>query len=292
MTTEKSDQYASDNESTEALLGTDRTSPERSVNQKRKTWAIPFICNIILFLISLGMLVSSARMRHSLQDCIEATSIYTPVFDDTTIRVETTQLNGSLYPGPNPSPWYGLPTDPIAEAAWNNFEHIRTMPLTKAQVLAMGKDPSVVAKFEDSVWHMGDDAYVGALDFPHQIHCLNMLRKAAFSGNAGLAGSQKQEVIHLQHCTDMLMQHMLCTADAGMITYQWRDGNEHPFPDFSVKRECRDWRQLLDWRDSHAVDLDTYMVYTKPDDVDVVPWTEEEAKFMKMVDDVGEKHSH
>ncbi|KAF2167514.1 hypothetical protein M409DRAFT_36594 [Zasmidium cellare ATCC 36951] len=287
---EKTERYSSDNESTEALLPEGKTKP--SIPTRRQlNWTVPLVLNV-LFFISFGMLVASIRQKTSLQSAIEATSIYTPVFDDTDIHVTTTQLNGSLHPGPQPGPWYGLPTNPIAEAAWNEFEHIRTIPLTKAQVLAMGKDPSLVAKFEDSFWGMGEETYVGALDFFHQIHCLNMLRKAAFSGNAGLAGSKAQEVVHLQHCTDMLMQHMLCTADAGMITYQWREGNEYPFPDFSVQRECRDWRQLVEWRDGHAVDLERYKEYRKPEGVEVVPWGEEEGKFMRWIDEVGEKHEH
>lgn len=39
-----------------------------------------------------------------------------------------------------------------------------------------------MAKFEpDSYWGLGNDAYVGALHFFHQVHCLNLLRKAAFA---------------------------------------------------------------------------------------------------------------
>lgn len=289
MDVEKTERYSSDNESTEALLPSGKTNPILPA-RRRMNWIVPLALNILFFITSFGMLVASVRLRHSLQTAIQATSTYTPVFDDTNIHLTTTQLNGSLYPGPKPGPWYGLPTDPNAEAAWIEFEHIRTIPLTKAQVLALGKDPSLTAKFEDAFWHMGEETYVGALDFFHQIHCLNMLRKAAFSGNAGLAGSKAQEVVHLQHCTDMLMQHMLCTADAGIITYQWREGNEYPFPDFSVKRECRDWRQLVEWRDGHAVDLERYKRYTKPEGVEVVPWGEEEGKFMRWIDEVGEKH--
>ena len=46
----------------------------------------------------------------------------------------------------------------------------------------------------------------------------------------------------------------------------------------------------FEWRDEHAVDLEEYKRYKKPYDVDVVPWGEEEGKFMKWIDEVGEKH--
>ncbi|KAF2170713.1 hypothetical protein M409DRAFT_19527 [Zasmidium cellare ATCC 36951] len=285
------DKHERDHESTEALL--DAVERRRDRPWQRGSlgvWSISAFCNVVLFLLSLGMLMASLRPKSTIntQDALRVTSIYTPVFEDTAIRLQTTHLNGSLYQGS--SVWHDLPSDPVAEEAWDQFEHIRTTSLTSAQLLAMGKEPSTVAKYEDKIWHMGDDAYVGTLDFFHQVHCLNMLRKAAFAGNAAMPSWPVVETIHLQHCTGMLMQHLLCTADAGMVTYQWRENSHIPYPDFGVNRQCRDWRQLVAWRDEHAVDLDKYMVYKKPGWVKNVPWSsEEETEFLRELDRIIEE---
>ena len=55
------------------------------------------------------------------------------------------------------------------ENVWNDLQHIRAIPLTGAQIKAMGKDPSKCAKFEDSTFHLGNDAYIGGLDIFHQV---------------------------------------------------------------------------------------------------------------------------
>lgn len=179
-----------------------------------------------------------------------------------------TVLNGSLWIGDNPSVWRGSPESAETNGAWESFERVKPIALTKAQILAMGKDPATASKFNDDYWHMGDDAYVGALDIFHQIHCLNELRQAAFSdwGRAGKKIPKWDDIhwVHLRHCTDMLMQNLLCNADAGFLTYNWVEQESHPFPDMSVHKQCRDWQQLVKYRDEHGVDEQTYINWKKP----------------------------
>lgn len=190
-----------------------------------------------------------------------------------------TLLNGSLWIGDNPSVWRGSPDSKETEKAWGSFETVRPIALTKAQVLAMGKDPAMVSKFNDDYWHLGDDAYVGALDLFHQVHCLNVLREEAF-GDWGRAGEKRPtwddiHWVHLRHCTDMLMQNLLCHADAGFLTYNWVEHESHPFPDMSVQKQCRDWRQLVDYRDEHGVNLTKYIEWVKPDGLQQLKQPEE-----------------
>lgn len=129
------------------------------------------------------------------------------------------------------------------------------------------------------------------------VHCLNLLRKSAFSTynlppTSPAPHVSKLDWIHLQHCTDMLMQHLLCTADTGLITYQWREDNQHPFPDFSVNRVCRDWTQLAEYRDAHAVDLKTYVNYTKPEGVKAIKETPEYWALIAEVESENEGSTH
>ena len=119
------------------------------------------------------------------------------------------KLNGTLWPGEDPSWSRGEPGDPVVEAMWDSFEDMHTFPITRKQVLALGKDPEIAARYDDAYWGLGEDAYIAALDSQHKMHCLNELRKVAFADYG--ANPQKKKLrdidwIHLRHCTDMLTQ--------------------------------------------------------------------------------------
>ncbi|KAI0014967.1 hypothetical protein F4780DRAFT_787819 [Xylariomycetidae sp. FL0641] len=236
--------------------------------KKRCTW---FMLNVILFGGSVSLCLLSWHTLSRRNACVKQTSTYSPVFDEMDIRWQDTLLNGSLWLGDEPSIWRGLPDSNATTQAWDSFETVKPIALTKAQVLAMGKDPGTVARFNDEYWHFGEDAYVGALDMFHQVHCLNLLRKESFRNwnRSGETVAKWAHIhwLHLQHCTDMLMQHLLCNADAGFLTYNWMEHEKYPFPDMSVNRKCRDWRQIVDYRDTHGVDPEMYEKWEKPEGI-------------------------
>lgn len=78
------------------------------------------------------------------------------------------------------------------------------------------------------------------------------------------SGKESYHRVHMKHCVDMLMQHLLCTGDTGFITFNWYDQAPNPQPDFSVDKKCRDWRQIVEYRNQHSVDLDKYAAWEKP----------------------------
>jgi hypothetical protein len=64
--------------------------------------------------------------------------------------------------------------NPVADAIWQeDIQLIRPIPITREQIVKLGKNPETAAKFEDSIWGLGDDAYVATLDIFHTLHCLN-----------------------------------------------------------------------------------------------------------------------
>lgn len=160
------------------------------------------------------------------------------------------------------------------------------VPVTREQLIKMGKDPSTAVKFPDSIFGLGDDAYIGSLDVQHKVHCLNELRKSAFARYPTLdehhyfSGTDhdlsyrnrthsKLWWLHLRHCVDILAQDLICHADSELMTYTWRDNDGAgpvsgwdgliPFPDMSINRKCRDWDQLIKWQDERKVDIDLYV---------------------------------
>ena len=45
----------------------------------------------------------------------------------------------------------------------------------------------------------------------------------------------------------MLRQVIMCNGDLHIITYNWVEHVDYPWPDFSVSRQCRSWDNILDW---------------------------------------------
>lgn len=124
-----------------------------------------------------------------------------------------------------------------SDELWREWEYIRIFPVTKAQIIRMGKDPSTAAKLEDEDWSMGDDAYAAGFDVLHQLHCLNSLRKLAYreyyNETAPIAGRPGLREVHLNHCVDVLMQALQCSGNVNLIMYHWMDpeSQDHPQPD-------------------------------------------------------------
>lgn len=163
-------------------------------------------------------------------------TLLAPILDAQDIALHEVRMNGTLFPPTDPS-WSRLPFgDPVGEAMWESFERVPPFPITREQVVALGKDPETVARLEDDYWGMGDDMYIASLDIQHKVHCLNELRKMAFADFGDDAPKKKTHGqlwwIHLRHCTDMLAQDMLCHADADLVTYNVRTSHGSIFCHF------------------------------------------------------------
>ncbi|OTA98180.1 hypothetical protein M426DRAFT_77114 [Hypoxylon sp. CI-4A] len=127
----------------------------------------------------------------------------------------------------------------------------------------MGKDPSTVPKLDDTDWGLGDDAYVGAFDVYHQIHCLNTLRQNAYRGYYHLTTRNHSVMglpeIHINHCVDILLQALQCSGNVNFMTYHWVAGQEYPQPDMSINRQCMNFEKLSAFRKENGLDLDKYV---------------------------------
>lgn len=198
-----------------------------------------------------------------------------PLFNDMDVEFHEVKLNGTLWPPENPA-WSRLEPSPEVDELWEKYEPSSVFPISRADVVALGKDPETAARFPDDYWHMGDDAYVASLDGFHKTHCLNELRKMTFEDYGHYKPLKHRHGklwwIHLRHCVDMLMQDQLCHADADVLTHNWVDTQPFPFPDFSINRKCRDMEKLREWRDERIVDMDKYKGMKKPEGVRQLPF--------------------
>lgn len=58
---------------------------------------------------------------------------------------------------------------------------------------------------------------------------------------------------HLTHCLDILLQTLTCTPSLDVIPYVWMETQQHPYPDFNIRRSCVRHDEILDWQQAVAV---------------------------------------
>ncbi|XDG10127.1 hypothetical protein ABKA04_009742 [Annulohypoxylon sp. FPYF3050] len=221
------------------------------------------ITNIVFFSISLALFSAARSQKSPLNAELRQASTYSPVFDRVDLEMRPRVVQGTLFPAKEGASIARELPNPMADELWHEWELSRFYALTREDIVRMGKDPSTVTKLEDSEWGLGDDAYVGAFDVYHQIHCLNTLRHNAYRGYYHLKTRNHSVMglpeIHINHCVDILLQALQCSGNVNFMTYHWVAGQEYPQPDMSINRQCIDFEKLTEFRKANGLDLDKYV---------------------------------
>ena len=199
-----------------------------------------------------------------------------PILKDIEVELKDVKLNGTLWPPKNPS-WMRQEPTPEVDAIWETlYEPKDVFPITREDVIGLGKDPETAVKFDNEYWGLGEDMYMAAFDMLHKTHCLNELRKMTFEDYGERTPVKKRHSrlwwVHLRHCVDMLMQDQLCHADADIITFQWADTQNYPWADMSINRKCRNWDQIFQWGRSRYVEYGKLKGFKKPKGAKQVPF--------------------
>ncbi|KAF5227968.1 hypothetical protein FANTH_14633 [Fusarium anthophilum] len=277
--------FKEDRGSDESLLGSEResdeiewTRPSQRQNWRTRAWVV---LNLLLFLISLGLFVAASLRfnSESEMDSIRKTSFYSPVLDSINFKMRPIETEGGLFEAKNPSKWRNsLKPDHEVDEAWEDLEIIRVFPITETEVRRLGKDPELLVKFPED-YGLGDNAYMAQIDMFHQIHCLNLLRHLAWAeySRNGTAKKPFSDLhwIHVSHCTDILMQNLMCNGNLDIITFNWVETQSNPFPDFAVNHQCRDFDAIYEWQDKHSVPKEWGRNVTRPAGAKQIPISEE-----------------
>lgn len=198
----------------------------------------------------------------------ETDSLSAPVLNHIELPFSPKTLDARRYT--NQSIYVDTPS-PEVDQAWERISDELIFGITHDDVLRIGKDPQRAIRFNPA-WGLGEDLYMAEVDVFHQIHCLNMLRKALVTNYDYYWGRRWGFAppldfrTHLRHCTSVLLQGLMCHADAEVITHEWREDQPWPFPDFGVVKQCRDFDAFLDW--ARGADIEEshrrYLEYRPP----------------------------
>lgn len=111
----------------------------------------------------------------------------------------------------------------------------------------MGEYPVLLEK------DYGTGQYLASLDVFHQLHCVDLLRKSIhreyYDKHEGSFAGAPEAVVqgHLQHCVETLRQTLMCHGDISLLTYNWVEGREMPYPNFNTIHTCKKWDTLTQW---------------------------------------------
>lgn len=115
--------------------------------------------------------------------------------------------------------WRGPPSDELDEA-WERLIPDRPIfPITKADILAMNKDPSVAVKMPKNYWREdGEQTFMAKPSAFHNLHCLDYVRRTVYKDYYWPNGTDDVPFhdTHVTHCIMLLKEHLTCAPDPGV----------------------------------------------------------------------------
>ena len=251
-------------------------SPDKIRSQSRSSrwrtlltiggWILSGILAIIIFLQTHHQQIPSDFAA------FKATSSYTPLLISVPTSLQTLKTNGSFR---FPSPYRGEPSRSV-DQAWDRISMLRPLdlPLTDSEFLAIGSSVSTAAR--NAPEHGG--GFFLQPEFSHQLHCVNLLRKASYfkydyykPRDPDFTDNIELFKVHVDHCTEMLRQFVMCHADVGIVTAHWIDQRRAAWPDFNTRKVCRDFEGIFESVRKLQLPVGTPMRPSRPEGASVLP---------------------
>ncbi|KAF4609846.1 hypothetical protein G7Y89_g15777 [Cudoniella acicularis] len=255
--------YSKDKLSEENLLGKqnfidDNNDKEYQSLRSIRRWKCPptylWGIQLIFFLVSLSLLLSSSFSRHNSQqfNCDDHMPMYSPALEAVKNTGHYQRFDGSFA---TPNPFKGTP-NPSIDEHWNGITYGDggVISISAETLHAVNASAEYSVKLSPEI----GGGYMASVEALHQLHCLDLLRQASYEDyykDKAEAWNDSPQTLryHIDHCIDNLRQKMMCDADAGILTYVWVKDHPAPFPDFSVQHKCRDFNALKDWVTEHQI---------------------------------------
>ncbi|TQV97309.1 hypothetical protein V2A60_000067 [Cordyceps javanica] len=237
-----------------------------------------FLLAVSAFFFSKGYSYRQDVRQNRNNELLRISDWYSPVHNEAQIRILDKKVNGSLLNMDHSL--FRSPPSPEVDAAWERVGSLMPHVISTDDVVRLGKDPSQTARWPEA-WGFGPDAHVAELDVLHTIHCLNAVRrdvhwKHYFGADYPDGDFPALHRVHTDHCIYVVLQNLMCSATADVITQPWVVGQSHPFPDFSINKKCRDFDAILDWHERTMIrDTKAFMEIKKPENFKAVPMSEE-----------------
>jgi hypothetical protein len=193
-----------------------------------------------------------------------------PLYSKASLKRHTSHNLFTFWPEKSPSIFQQRPSDEVTRA-WEDISLNGFVCITSTEAVKMGKDVATLFPCPGS-----SDTFLAEVDVFHELHCLDMLRRAGAPDFYGdLRAKYKDELLpfedHLLHCQYVLARALMCHADAEIITFNKVKGIKGPYADFSVERRCNDFDGIVEWQRQNEQDLSQEQRFFVPPNIRQLP---------------------
>ncbi|CAJ2509453.1 Uu.00g144790.m01.CDS01 [Anthostomella pinea] len=121
------------------------------------------------------------------------------------------------------------------------------------------------------------DTYPVMITVFHNIHCLNLIRKALWREDYpdalemtefGTVNRTAPKALHIDHCVNSIREAMMCSADITPIPFHTVNETDlHVFPELAATHTCRDFDAIREWARPRQVEAWKMDIQLHDDDV-------------------------
>ncbi|KAF2122432.1 hypothetical protein BDV96DRAFT_639021 [Lophiotrema nucula] len=145
------------------------------------------------------------------------------------------------------SEYMGWPSDET-DKAWEDLYKYQPVRVPKGDAHKLPKE----TEHYTALGH--EDEYMVGIDVFHQLHCLNVLRRAFYPHRyPNLSMWHPNGTlyfvnwIHIDHCIESLRQSLQCSSDISPMTFKWLPERHYMLLSMQTHHHCRDFHALRDW---------------------------------------------
>ncbi|KAJ6583483.1 hypothetical protein DFH09DRAFT_1029141 [Mycena vulgaris] len=229
---------------------------EKYALRPRPSRLVPILLGIICvqFIALVGALYSRRQLP-------AVTRLYTPVQDFVSEELKVYPLGF----GTDLSP-FQVPSSSELDDAWDDLYNFGISRITRDQAVLLPNKTSPIP---------GDPGfYIAELDVFHELHCLNMVRKALDpeyypDWNINMVDRARE---HVSHCVDWIRQAIMCHSDTSVLVWQWNYKHNQSTPIARVPHTCRNFERIQEWGREHAMVGEYNDTVHLEDDLPVPPY--------------------
>jgi len=227
-------------------LATEEVGEDESVTRPAFKWQISRRVLIGIIIIELFALLAAGVILLLLWRASEPLHhgvLYSPALKavENEVKVFHVGFQGDLSP-------FQIPSSPELDDMWEDLYSFGISRITKDEAARLPNKTHAIP---------GDDGhYIAELDVFHNLHCLNMIRKALdpdyytdwrISTTGNHIPERKNATEHVGHCVDWIRQSIMCHADTSVIVWQWEDWAGKSIVKGDIAHTCRKFPAIQDW---------------------------------------------
>ncbi|KAJ7890379.1 hypothetical protein B0H13DRAFT_877701 [Mycena leptocephala] len=237
---------------TEAEEGRHETYPRSRPARPRRI--VPILAAIIC-VQSIALLATLWRRPST-----PAPRLYSPVqhLVEETLKIYPLGFGKDLSP-------FQVPSSPDLDQAWEDLYNFGVSRIPKQEAAKLPNKTSPIP---------GDPGfYIVELDVFHELHCLNMIRKALdpdYYTDWNIKTVERARE-HVSHCVDWIRYSIMCHSDTSVIVWQWNDRVQQSTPKARVPHTCRNFELIQDWGRQNAMTMEYNDTIHIPDDLPAPP---------------------